>query len=80
MRISIGIYSNLVEIGYKKKKRDSNRNIKLLLQITKKLKETLEMKDSKMSKENLDWLLAQPVEIQYQLFQNFVDLAKLHYN
>lgn len=38
------------------------------------------MKDSKMGKENLDWLLAQPIEMQYQLFQNFVDIAKLHYN
>lgn len=33
-----------------------------------------------MSKENLEWLLDQPVEMQYQLFQNFVDIAKIHYN
>jgi len=38
------------------------------------------MKNSEMNKENLEWLLKQPVEKQYQLFQNFVDLAKLHYN
>ena len=38
------------------------------------------MKNSEMSKENLEWLLNQPVEKQYQLFQNFVDVAKLHYN
>jgi len=38
------------------------------------------MKNSEMSKENLEWLLNQPAERQYQLFQNFVDVAKLHYN
>ena len=38
------------------------------------------MKNSKMGKENLEWLLGQPLEMQYQLFQNFVDVAKLHYN
>ena len=38
------------------------------------------MKNSKMEKENLEWLLKQPAEKQYQLFQNFVDVAKLHYN
>jgi putative transposase len=38
------------------------------------------MKNSKMSKENLEWLLGQPIEMQYQLFQNFVDIAKIHYN
>ena len=38
------------------------------------------MKNSKMSKENLEWLLDQPAEMQYQLFQNFVDIAKIHYN
>lgn len=37
------------------------------------------MKNSKMQKENLEWLISQPVDIQYQLFQNFVDIAKLHY-
>ncbi|MFA5806495.1 MAG: hypothetical protein WC879_17830 [Melioribacteraceae bacterium] len=38
------------------------------------------MKNSKIGKENLEWLQGQPLEIQYQLFQNFVDVAKLHYN
>jgi hypothetical protein len=38
------------------------------------------MKNSKMSKENLEWLLDQPIVMQYQLFQNFVDIAKIHYN
>jgi putative transposase len=38
------------------------------------------MKDSKMSKENLEWYLNQPMDLQYQLFQNFLDMAKLHYN
>lgn len=38
------------------------------------------MKNSKMGGENLEWLLSQPIEMQYQLFQNFVDVAKLHYN
>ena len=38
------------------------------------------MQNSKMDKENLEWLLKQPIEKQYQLFQNFVDVAKLHYN
>ena len=38
------------------------------------------MKNSKMSKENLHWYLEQPIDIQYELFKNFVDVAKLHYN
>lgn len=38
------------------------------------------MKNSKIRKENLQWYLNQPTDIQYQLFQNFVDIAKLHYN
>jgi len=38
------------------------------------------MKNSEMNKENLEWLLNQPAEKQYQLFQNFVDVSKLHYN
>jgi len=38
------------------------------------------MKNSEISKENLQWYLDQPIEMQYQLFQNFVDVAKLHYN
>lgn len=38
------------------------------------------MKDSKISKENLEWYLSQPMDIKYELFQNFIDLAKLHYN
>jgi putative transposase len=45
-----------------------------------KQKGVSEMKNSKMGKENLEWLLGQPLEMQYQLFQNFVDVAKLHYN
>jgi putative transposase len=38
------------------------------------------MKNSKIDKENLSWYLSQPEEMQYQLFQNFIDIAKLHYN
>jgi putative transposase len=38
------------------------------------------MKNSKMQNKNLEWMLSQPIEMQYQLFQNFVDVAKLHYN
>jgi transposase-like protein len=38
------------------------------------------MKNSKIRKENLQWYLNQPTDMQYQLFQNFVDVAKLHYN
>jgi transposase-like protein len=38
------------------------------------------MKNSKMNKENLHWYLEQPIDIQYELFKNFVDVAKLHYN
>lgn len=33
-----------------------------------------------MSKENLQWYLSQPMYIKYELFHNFIDLAKLHYN
>lgn len=38
------------------------------------------MKNSKIKKENLQWLLNQPADMQYELFKNFVDLAKIHYN
>lgn len=38
------------------------------------------MEYTKIKKENLSWLLEQPIEIQYELFQNFVNLAKMHYN
>lgn len=38
------------------------------------------MKDSKISKENLQWYLSQPREIQLGLLENFIDIAKLHYN
>jgi len=38
------------------------------------------MKDSKIKKENLQWLIKQPVKMQYELFKNFVELAKMHYN
>jgi putative transposase len=38
------------------------------------------MKNSEKEKENLEWLLNQPAEKQYQLFQNFVEVTKLHYN
>jgi putative transposase len=38
------------------------------------------MKNSEINKENLEWYLSQPRDLQYQLFQNFVDVAKLHYN
>jgi hypothetical protein len=38
------------------------------------------MEDTKICKENLQWLLEQPVDIQYELFRNHVNLAKMHYN
>lgn len=38
------------------------------------------MKNSKISKENLEWYLSQPTELQLGLFENFVEMAKLHYN
>lgn len=38
------------------------------------------MKNSEIKKENLEWLVSQPIEMQYELFKNFVDIAKLHYN
>jgi transposase-like protein len=38
------------------------------------------MKNSKINKENLQWLINQPIEMQYELFKNFVDIAKMHYN
>jgi putative transposase len=38
------------------------------------------MKSTKISQENLEWLLRQPIEMQYELFQNFINIAKMHYN
>lgn len=38
------------------------------------------MKNSEIKKENLKWLIEQPMDMQYELFRNFVDIAKLHYN
>ena len=38
------------------------------------------MKNSEISRENLEWLIREPIEMQYELFKNFVDIAKLHYN
>jgi transposase-like protein len=38
------------------------------------------MKNSKIKKENLQWLIKQPVKMQQELFKNFVELAKMHYN
>ncbi|HSR16661.1 MAG TPA: transposase [Ignavibacteriaceae bacterium] len=38
------------------------------------------MKNSQMKKENLQWLIKQPVKMQHELFQNFVELAKMHFN
>jgi transposase-like protein len=38
------------------------------------------VQNSKINKENLQWLINQPIEMQYELFRNFVDIAKLHYN
>ncbi|MFC2084401.1 transposase [Bacteroidota bacterium] len=38
------------------------------------------MKNSKISKENLEWLQNQPLDMQYEIFRNSVDIAKLHYN
>ncbi len=38
------------------------------------------MQDSKIEKKNLEWLLDQPQDIQYEMFKNFVDIARLHYN
>lgn len=44
------------------------------------------MKDSKsvpegqVKRENLEWLINQPFEVQYELFRNYVNMAILHYN
>jgi putative transposase len=38
------------------------------------------MKNSEIKEENLEWYLKQPINIQYEMFMNFVDIAKLHYN
>jgi len=38
------------------------------------------MKNSKISKENLEWYLNQPTEVQLGMFENFVEMAKIHYN
>ncbi|MBM3711953.1 MAG: hypothetical protein FJW56_00730 [Actinobacteria bacterium] len=38
------------------------------------------MKNSKISKENLEWYLSQPTEVQLGMFENFVEMAKIHYN
>jgi putative transposase len=38
------------------------------------------MKNSEINKENLRWLINQPIDIQYEIFKNYVDIAKLHYN
>lgn len=38
------------------------------------------MKNSEINKENLRWLLNQPLDIQYEIFKNYVEIAKLHYN
>ena len=37
------------------------------------------MKHRKKHEENLEWLIRQPIEMQYELFRNFVEMAKLHY-
>jgi len=33
------------------------------------------MKNSEISRENLEWLMTQPIEMQYELIKNFVDIA-----
>lgn len=38
------------------------------------------MKNSEINKENLGWLISQPIDVQYELFKSFVDISKLHYN
>lgn len=38
------------------------------------------MKDSKKERENLEWLISQPIKMQYELFKNYLEMAKLHYN
>jgi transposase-like protein len=38
------------------------------------------MKSTKINRENLEWLLRQPIEMQYEIFKNFIDIAKIHYN
>lgn len=38
------------------------------------------MKNSEIKKENLEWYLRQSTDMQYEMFMNFVDIAKLHYN
>jgi len=34
------------------------------------------MKNSEIKKENLQWLINQPVEMQYELFRSFVDISE----
>jgi putative transposase len=63
-----------------RKKRLQIINNFVLSKKQKQLKGVSEMKNSKMQNENLEWMLSQPIEMQYQLFQNFVDVAELHYN
>ena len=38
------------------------------------------MKNSEIKEENLEWHLEQPIDIQYEIFMNYVDITKLHYN
>jgi putative transposase len=38
------------------------------------------MKDNKNEQKNLEWLISQPIEMQYEMFRSFVEMAKLHYN
>lgn len=38
------------------------------------------MQDSKINKENLEWLISQTNDTQFELFKNFIEIAKLHYN
>lgn len=38
------------------------------------------MQDSKINKENLEWLMSQSNDTQFELFKNFIEIAKLHYN
>ncbi len=38
------------------------------------------MQDSKIERKNLEWLLSQPRDIQFELFSNLVEVMKLYYN
>jgi transposase-like protein len=37
------------------------------------------MEDNKFSAKNLEWLIHQPIDMQFELFRNFIEMVRLHY-